>query len=40
METIMKDMSALSVGSKKKFMAFSDIVGSDIDGKFKDSLTY
>jgi hypothetical protein len=42
MESIQRDMAGLRVGGYEKSQAlcFTDIVGADIDGTFKDSLTY
>lgn len=39
-EMAMRDMAALNLDKKRKVMCFSDIIGTDIDGSFKDSLTY
>ena len=39
-EMAMRDMAALNLDKKRKAMCFSDIIGSDLDGSFRDSLTY
>ena len=40
MDTISRDMGALMRSEKKTSECFLDVVGADIDGSYKDSLTY
>jgi len=42
MQSIMRDMGGISLDKKSKddVSCFLDIVGSDVDGTFRDSLTY
>jgi hypothetical protein len=40
MESIRRDLAALEMSSSSKKLDILDVVGSDIDGTFRDALTY
>jgi hypothetical protein len=41
MDRIMRDMGAMGLAQKKDdAQCFLDVVGADLDGTFRDSLTY